>query len=52
VHLYSFYALAVMVVLHVTAVVMSELREGNSIVSAMFTGRKVMAGKAEDGDGA
>ena len=52
VHLYSFYALAAMVVLHVTAVVMSELREGNGIVSAMFTGRKVMAGKAEDGDGA
>ncbi|MCW5622679.1 MAG: cytochrome b/b6 domain-containing protein, partial [Burkholderiales bacterium] len=48
VHLYSFYALMAMVVLHVTAVVITELREGSSIVSAMFTGRKIMAGRPED----
>lgn len=48
VHLYSFYALMVMVVLHITAVVITELREGGSIVSAMFTGRKIMAGRPED----
>lgn len=44
-HLYSFYALVVMVVLHVAAVVITELREGGSIVSAMFTGRKILSGK-------
>lgn len=40
VHLYSFYVLAVLVVLHVAAVVATEIKEGGSIVSAMFTGRK------------
>jgi cytochrome b len=51
-HLYSFYALVVMVVLHVAAVVLTELREGGSIVSAMFTGRKIVAGRPEDEDAA
>jgi Ni/Fe-hydrogenase 1 B-type cytochrome subunit len=44
VHLYSFYVLAVLVVLHVAAVVVTEVKEGGSIVSAMFTGRKIIAG--------
>jgi cytochrome b len=48
VHLYSFYALVVMVVLHVAAVVITEVREGGSIVSAMFTGRKIISGRPED----
>jgi len=48
VHLYSFYVLVVVVVLHVTAVVMTELREGGSIISAMFTGRKILAQKPAD----
>lgn len=48
VHLYSFYALMVMVVLHVTAVVITELREGGGVVSAMFSGRKIMAGRPKD----
>ena len=48
VHLYGFYVLVVVVVLHVTAVVMTELREGGSIISAMFTGRKIMAQKPAD----
>ena len=48
VHLYSFYVLVVVVVLHVTAVVMTELREGGSIISAMFTGRKILARKPAD----
>jgi Ni/Fe-hydrogenase b-type cytochrome subunit len=50
VHLYSFYALMVIVVLHVAAVVITEVREGGSIVSAMFTGRKIMSGRPEDAD--
>jgi len=53
VHLYSFYVLVVVVVLHVAAVVITELKEGGSIISAMFTGRKIISGRPvdEDGDG-
>ena len=51
VHYYSFYALLAMVVIHIAAVVITELREGGSLVSAMFTGRKIMAGKPEDAEG-
>ncbi len=47
-HLYAFYALAVMVVLHVIAVVLTELHEGGSIVSAMFTGTKLLNRPPED----
>jgi cytochrome b len=50
VHLYSFYALLVVVVLHVGAVVMTEIREGGSIISAMFTGNKIIAGRPVDHD--
>lgn len=48
VHLYSFYTLLVVVVLHVAAVIVTELREGGSIISAMFTGRKIMSGRPAD----
>lgn len=50
VHLYSFYALAAAIVLHVAAVIITELREGGSIISAMFTGHKIMSGKPADED--
>jgi cytochrome b len=50
VHLYSFYALAVVVALHVAAVVITEIREGGNIISAMFTGRKIIAGRPVDDD--
>jgi cytochrome b len=43
VHLYNFYALSVLVVLHIAAVVVTEIKEGSSIVSAMFTGRKILS---------
>lgn len=48
VHLYSFYVLMVVIVLHVAAVIITEVREGGSIVSAMFTGKKVIRGKPAD----
>jgi Ni/Fe-hydrogenase 1 B-type cytochrome subunit len=47
-HYYCFYALALMIVLHIVAVVVTELKEGGGIVSAMFTGRKVLDKKPED----
>lgn len=40
-HYWSFYALLFLIVVHIAGVVMTELREGGGIVSAMFTGRKV-----------
>jgi cytochrome b len=50
VHLYSFYVLVVVVVMHVAAVIITELKEGGSIISAMFTGRKIMSGRPIDED--
>ena len=48
VHLYSFYTLAALVVLHVAGVVVTEVKEGGGIVSAMFTGRKVLSRRPAD----
>jgi len=47
-HLYSFYALAVVVILHVAGVVVTELKEGGGIISAMFTGRKMLSRRPAD----
>lgn len=47
-HLYTFYALLIMIVLHIAGVVLGELRGGGSLVSAMFTGRKVLRGAPAD----
>mgnify|MGYP001812247887 FL=1 len=55
VHYYGFFALLVLIVLHVTAVVVTELRGGGNLVSAMITGRKVLSESPADlesaGDG-
>ena len=48
VHLYTFYTLTVIVILHVAAVIITELKEGGGIISAMFTGRKVISGRPVD----
>lgn len=48
VHKWSSYLLMAMIVLHVAAVVITELREGGGIVSAMFTGRKVLTSEPVD----
>jgi cytochrome b len=47
-HLLTFYVLAGLVILHVAAVVVTEVREGGTLVSAMFTGRKVLFGTPVD----
>jgi cytochrome b len=47
-HLLTFYVLAGLVILHVVAVVVTEVREGGTLVSAMFTGRKVLFGTPAD----
>jgi cytochrome b len=48
VHLYSFYLLAIGIVIHVTGVVITELREGGGLTSAMISGRKVLKGTPVD----
>ncbi len=47
-HEYNFYALAGLVIVHIAAVVVTDLREGGSIISAMFTGNKIIRGKPVD----
>jgi len=48
VHELTFYALAIVIVLHLVAVVLTELHEGGSITSAMFTGRKILSRRPPD----
>lgn len=40
-HKYNFFALLVLIGLHVAAAVVTEFREGGAVISAMFTGRKI-----------
>jgi Ni,Fe-hydrogenase I cytochrome b subunit len=42
-HLYMFFALAAVIAGHIVAVIMTELHEGGAIISAMFTGRKILS---------
>lgn len=48
VHLYCFYALAGVVLAHLAGVIITEIREGGSITSAMFTGRKILNQPPQD----
>ena len=41
IHLYNFFALSFMIVLHIAAAIITDIKEGGGIISAMFTGRKV-----------
>jgi hypothetical protein len=45
-HVYGFYALMGMAVLHSAAVVWAEIRHGGSLVSAMITGYKMLPHKS------
>ena len=49
-HYYIFYVLLAAIVLHIAAVVITEQREKNGLVSAMFSGRKVFSEKPVDLD--
>jgi Ni/Fe-hydrogenase 1 B-type cytochrome subunit len=48
VHKVTFYALAAIIALHLIAVVVTEIHEGGSITSAMFTGRKILTRRPPD----
>ncbi len=47
-HYYSFYAIIVMIVIHIAGAVVTELKEGGSVISAMFTGEKTLSEKPAD----
>jgi len=49
-HYYVFYVLLAAVLLHLLGVVVTELKERNGLVSAMFTGKKVFVEKPFDAD--
>jgi Ni/Fe-hydrogenase 1 B-type cytochrome subunit len=49
-HEFGFYGLFVMVFLHITGVVIAELREGGGLVSTMFTGKKIITGPPQNED--
>lgn len=50
VHYYVFYILLAAIILHLIGVLVTELRERNGLVSAMFTGKKVFAEKPFDAE--
>jgi cytochrome b len=50
VHLYGFYALSGVIIAHLIAVVATEVHEGGSLTSAMFTGRKILSRPPQDKD--
>jgi cytochrome b len=43
VHLYAFWCLAALIVLHVAAVIITEIHEGGDLISAMISGRKMLS---------
>lgn len=53
IHEYAFYVLLVLGVIHIAAVVLTEVRGGGNLISAMFTGKKIMrpplAGRDQEG---
>jgi cytochrome b len=48
IHVSGFYALLAAIALHVMAVVVTELRGGGNLISAMFTGRKILSATPVD----
>jgi cytochrome b len=42
IHGYAFYALLVLAALHIAAVIVTEVRGGGNLISAMFTGKKIL----------
>jgi cytochrome b len=51
IHEFNFYILLVFIAIHIAAAIVTEFREGGTVITAMFTGRKIHGGKPVDGDG-
>ncbi|UCB55584.1 MAG: cytochrome b/b6 domain-containing protein [Thiotrichales bacterium] len=50
IHIYTSYFLMFLIIVHIAAVVRVEVKEGGSIISAMFTGKKYLRDRAQDAD--
>lgn len=50
IHEYGFYALLVLAVLHIAGVIVTEVRGGGTLVSGMFTGKKIMRAPLADSE--
>ena len=50
IHIYTAYFLMFLIIVHIAAVIRVEIKEGGSIISAMFTGDKLLRDKARDTD--
>jgi cytochrome b len=48
IHIYTSYLVMFLIVIHIAAVVRVEVKEGGGIISAMFTGKKLLNDKAAD----
>jgi cytochrome b561 len=48
-HETTYFMLLALIAIHVAAAILAEFREGGSIISAMFTGRKIHDGEPTDG---
>lgn len=48
IHGYGFYALLFVIAIHIAAVVVAEVRGGGNLVSAMFTGKKILRAPLSD----
>ena len=48
IHLYAVYLLLLMIVLHVSAVIYAEVKRQPGIISAMFSGKKLIKGEPKD----
>jgi cytochrome b len=46
-HVTNYYFLLVLILLHIVAVISAELREGGSIISAMFSGKKTLTNRPD-----
>ena len=47
-HVYGFYVLSIIFLIHIFGVIFAEIREKNGLVSAMITGEKVLDGAPVD----
>ena len=47
-HYWTFFVILGLIIVHIAAVIRSEIKSGGSLISAMFTGRKILPKKPED----
>ncbi len=48
IHVYGFYMLSVLILIHIIGVIVTEIREKNGLISAMITGEKVLDDSPQD----